>query len=90
MGSTAESEIGASYINGKEEIPIRTALEEMGHPQPPTLMRVYNTTAVGFANGKKNAPKQMICDFIGSKTEQNKANLSSTGDLETKSRGLPH
>jgi hypothetical protein len=50
MGSAAEAEIGASYVNGQEAIPLRTALEELGHPQPPTPMQVDNTTAVGFAN----------------------------------------
>ena len=50
MGSAAEAEIGALYTNGQEAIPIHTALEEMGHLQPPTPMQVDNTTAVGFSN----------------------------------------
>ena len=50
MGSTAEAEIGASYTNRKEAIPISTALEEMVNPQPPTPMQVVNTTSVGFTN----------------------------------------
>ena len=50
MGSAAEAEIGAGYMTAQDSIPIRTALEEMGHPQPPTPIQVDNTTAVGFAN----------------------------------------
>ena len=50
MGSTAEAKIGAAYVNGQEAIPIRTTLEELGHPQPPTPMQVDNSTAEGFAN----------------------------------------
>ena len=50
LGSAAEAEIGATYINAQESVPIRTTLEEMGHPQPPTPIQVDNTTAVGFAN----------------------------------------
>ena len=50
MGSAAETEIGASYMNAQESLPIRVCLEEMGHPQPPTPIQVDNTTAVGFAN----------------------------------------
>ena len=50
MGSAAEAEIGASYMNAQESLPIRVCLEEMGHPQPPTPIQVDNTTAVGFAN----------------------------------------
>jgi hypothetical protein len=51
MGSAAEAEIGVTYINGQEAIPIRTTLDEMGHPQPPTPMQVDNSTAEGFSNG---------------------------------------
>ena len=29
---------------------IRTTLEELGHPQPPTPVQVDNTTAHGFVN----------------------------------------
>ena len=50
MGSAAEAEIGAGYINAREVLPIRVCLEEMGHPQLPTPLAVDNTTAVGFAN----------------------------------------
>ena len=50
MGSAAEVEIGAGYINARELLPIRVAAIEMGHPQPPTPIQVDNSTAVGFAN----------------------------------------
>ena len=50
MGSAAEAEIGATYINGKEAVPIRTLLCKIGHPQPDTPMQVDISTAVGFAN----------------------------------------
>jgi hypothetical protein len=32
MGSAVKAEIASSYMNGQEAIPIRTTLEEMGHP----------------------------------------------------------
>ena len=50
MGSAAEAEIRASYMNAQENLPIRTCLEEMVHLQPPTPIQVDNTTAVRFAN----------------------------------------
>ena len=50
MSSAAEAEIGATFLNAKDALPIRTTLKELGHPQPPTPMQVDNTTAVGFAN----------------------------------------
>ena len=50
MSSAGEAEIGATFLNAKDALPICTNPEELGHPQPPTPMQVDNTTAVGFAN----------------------------------------
>ena len=50
MGSAAKTEVGAAYINGKETVPIRTLLRELGHPQPATPIQVDNFTADSFAN----------------------------------------
>ena len=50
MSSAAEAELGAMYINAREAIPMRQALEEMGHPQPKTPMQVDNSTALGVTN----------------------------------------
>ena len=45
MASAAEAEIGATFQNVQEAMPIRTTLQEIGHPQPPTPIRVDNSTA---------------------------------------------
>lgn len=50
MSSAAEAEVGAAFTNAKEAIPMRTALEEMGHPQPPTPLQTDNSTAHGIIN----------------------------------------
>ena len=50
MGSAAKSEIGATYINGQESVPILTLLRKLGHPQPAIPMQVDNSTAAGFTN----------------------------------------
>ena len=50
VGSAMEAEIAAAYENAKQACPIRITLEEMGHPQPPTPMKVDSATAVAFAN----------------------------------------
>ena len=50
MGSAAEAEIGAPYLNGQEAVPVRTFLLELGHPQPANPIQVDNSTADGFAN----------------------------------------
>ena len=50
MGSAAEAEIGAVYINSQEAVPMRTFFFELGHPHPATPIQVDNSTADGFAN----------------------------------------
>jgi hypothetical protein len=50
MSSVAEAKVGALYINCREAISARHALEFMGHPQPPTPMQMDNTTALGVVN----------------------------------------
>lgn len=52
MSSSAESELGAMFINAREAIPARKALEEMGHNQTTTPMQVDNRTAIGVASNK--------------------------------------
>ena len=50
MGSAAEAEVGGLYMNAQELSPMRTTLEELGHPQPPTPLRTDNSTADGIMN----------------------------------------
>ena len=50
LSSAAEAELAASFYNAKEAVPLRQALEEMGHPQPPTPLQTDNSTATGIAN----------------------------------------
>ena len=47
MSSAAEAELWELFINCKESIPSRQALEEMGHTQPPTPMQTDNKTSHG-------------------------------------------
>ena len=50
LSSAAEAKFGTLFHNTKEATPLRTTLEELGHPQPPTPVLVDNSTAVGLAN----------------------------------------
>ena len=50
LSSAAEAEFGALFHNTKEATPLRTTLEELGHPQPPKPVLVDNSTVVGLAN----------------------------------------
>ena len=49
VSSAAEAELGALFYNGKEAEVLRTTLQEMGYPQPPTLMLTDNKMAAGIA-----------------------------------------
>jgi hypothetical protein len=50
VASTAEAETGGMFCNSQDAVPMRVALKEMGHPQPPTHCRGDNSTAIGIAN----------------------------------------
>eukprot|EP00957_Ditylum_brightwellii_P013940 1051883-Ditylum_brightwellii.AAC.1 len=45
MALSAEEELGALFINAKKGEELSTALEEMGHVQPPTPIMTDNSTA---------------------------------------------
>ena len=74
----------------KEAVPIRAALEEMGHPQPPTAIVVDNSTASGIANKtvKQRRSKAMDMRFYwgGPKdpTESSNDNSRCAGGKERK------
>ena len=87
--SAAEAELGGSFFNMKDAVPpIRAALEEMGHPQPPTAIVVDNSTASGIANKtvKQRRSKAVDMRFCwGSKIAQsNNDNSRCTGGKERK------
>ena len=64
MGSAAEAEISAGYMNGQYFVPIRTTLEEMGHPHTPTPIQVDNTMAASFANQAMKQKRSKSIDMI--------------------------
>ena len=48
--SAAEAEIAAAFLTMQDVVPIRTTLEEMGHPQNANPIIVENFTCFNFAN----------------------------------------
>ena len=58
MSSAAEAEVGALFLNAREAIPARVALEEMGHPQPRTPIQTDNSAAAAVVT-KKVAPRRL-------------------------------
>jgi hypothetical protein len=65
FASAAEAELAGLFHNGKEACPIRVALSEMGHPEPPTPIVTDNSTASGIANEtvKQKGSKAMDMRF---------------------------
>jgi hypothetical protein len=100
LASAAETEIAATFENGQEAVPIRTALLEMGHPQPATPMQVDNSTAVGFANNtikqKRSKAIDMRFYWIQDRTLQKqflvywKPGSTNLGDYHTKHHSPSH
>ena len=70
-----EAEVAATYLTAKEAVPIWIALEEIGHPQPPTPMKVDNSTAVGFINKtmkhKRSKAINMRFHWVHNRVQQN-------------------
>jgi hypothetical protein len=50
VASAAESEVGACFHNAQSGAPLRVALTELGHTQPPTPLPTDNSTAFGILN----------------------------------------
>jgi hypothetical protein len=50
MSSAAEAKVAGLFMIVEELFPMRTTLEELGHPQPATPMQTNNSTACGIAN----------------------------------------
>mgnify|MGYP000982969014 CR=1 FL=1 len=57
MASAGETEAASSYLNCKAALPLRIALEEMGHPQNKKPVIVDNTSTQGLITNKM-APKR--------------------------------
>ncbi len=52
ISSTAESELGALFINAREVVYLGRILAKMGHPQPKTHIQTNSSTTEGVINSK--------------------------------------
>jgi hypothetical protein len=50
LSSATEAEMGALFYNAKDAAWLRTTLQELGHPQPPTPIQTDNACAAGIIN----------------------------------------
>ena len=63
VASAAEAETGGLFHNARTTIPIRQALETLGHPQPPTPIKTDNTTAKHFVTKTLRQKKSKSWDM---------------------------
>ena len=63
LSSAAEAEFGDLFHISKEVTPLRTKLEELRHPQPPTPVLDDNSTAVGLANDTVTQRRSHVIDM---------------------------
>jgi hypothetical protein len=74
----SRAEVGGFYYIAKDATVLRNALEEMGHPQPPTPIECDNTTGVGILNDsiRQRRSKAMDMRFYRIKDRQKLAFIS--------------
>ena len=63
MASAAEAELGSVFYNCQEAVPLRQALIEMGHPQPPTPVATDNSTALGIITASIRRKRSKAMDM---------------------------
>ena len=88
----SEAEIGALFLYTKETATLRTMLEEMGHPDPPTPIVTDKKCAAGIANDTVKQKRSKAIDipffWIVDRVKQNNPDLMKT--QERKSSRLFH
>ena len=86
MSSAAEDELTAIFIVGKQYIPLRQALIELDHPQPPTPLITDNETVVNISNDnlKQKHSKSMDMHFywIKDRVKQQQCAVSWKSDKD--------
>ena len=50
LSSATEAEMGALFYNAKDAAWLRTTLNDLVHPQPPTPIQTDNACAAGIVN----------------------------------------
>ena len=101
MASAMEAEMKALFMNAQLLVEYRQTLEDMGHPQPPTRIRIDNKSAHGALTGimkqKRTKSADMNANWAKDRVEQGQFELrwapgpASLGGSPTKRRaGLCH
>jgi hypothetical protein len=100
MSSVQESETGSGFINAKDAVPMRTTLQEMGHPQGPTPIQFDNKCATGILTDtvvqRRSKAMDMRFYWLRDRVRQQqfhvhwKPGQSNLGDYPTKHHSTKH
>jgi hypothetical protein len=63
LASVAEAELCGGFKIAQDAVWYRRILHDLGYPQPPTLLRMDNTVAIGLALGTINAKRSKAMDM---------------------------
>jgi hypothetical protein len=63
VASAAEAETAGIFFNAQTGIIVRIALEELGHPQPPTPLKTDNSTATAYVHKNMKQKKSKSWDM---------------------------
>jgi hypothetical protein len=75
LSSAAEAELAGLFLNGKEAVPERITLDELGHPQPPTPMVTDNSTGWKPFTGTMTIYKSYKCKLCANGCNSTKNNF---------------
>ena len=89
MSSAAEAEIGATFLNSKDALPIRTTLEELGHPQPPPPCKSITPHQWDLQTipSSRNGQRKLTCASTGSEIALVRVNSRFTVPPEAPTSG---
>ncbi len=63
VASAAEAEFAGGFHVAQTAVSLRKILHDLGYPQPPTLLRIDNTVAIGLATNSLNAKRSKAMDM---------------------------
>ncbi len=63
VSSVAEAEVAGGFQAAQMAVQLRSILHDLGNPQPPTLLRMDTTVALGLAQGTLNAKRSKSMDM---------------------------
>ena len=100
VSSAAEAETSATFHNAQQAIHIRQILHHLGHKQPPTPLKVDNSTTNGFVhnniNQKRSKSWDMRYHWLRDKETQKEINVywdkgtNNLADYYTKHHTAPY